>query len=216
MFMELVDASHVIRRTRASARASRLRVTMETSITTRLCSESCCVSVLAPAQQFVLHQRLQGEEVGVRVLGQQRPHSLGQFQQILRVLPAGTRTADDLAGDLLQRGGAQEVGMVPRADVKQRLAGRGGERRTGVKGHSDGLVPALFSVVQVTLHFLFPACGQLVGDSPNAALRKREDIRPSKTGASYSATNRQVRVLTSGSSTRVTTRPGWRQQEKRH
>lgn len=127
----------------------------------------------APAEQLVLHQRLQGEQVSVSVLRQDRPHGFRQFQQVLRVLPTGTSTADDLIGYLLERGGAQEVGVAWRADVKQRLLGRGAGRRAGVEGDGDDLVAALFPVVQVALHFLLPARRQLVGHAPNAALRQR-------------------------------------------
>lgn len=117
----------------------------------------------------------------VRVLRQNRPYSISQLKQVLCVLPALTGGVDDLVGYLLQRGGAEVVRIVVRADVEQRLVGRGGEWWTGVKGHRDGLVTTFFSVVEVGLHFLLPARRQLVGDAPNAPLRRTSDRR--KTGS---------------------------------
>lgn len=106
----------------------------------------------------------------VQVLGQNGAHGVCQLEQVLRVLPARAGRADDLIGYLLQRGGAEVVGTVLRADVEQRLVGRGGERRTGMKGHRDDLVTTFFSVVEVALHFLLPAPRQLVGHAPNTPL----------------------------------------------
>lgn len=109
------------------------------------------------------------------VLGQNTPHSISQLKQVLGVLAAWTSRADDLVGYLLQRGGAEVVWIVLRANVKQRLVGRRSEWWTGVKGHCDDLITTFFSVVEVALHFLLPARRQLVGDAPNATLRRKSD-----------------------------------------
>lgn len=126
--------------------------------------------------ESLLHQSFQRKQVRVRVLWQNSSHGVSQLEQVLRVLPTGTSGAGDLVGYLLQRGGAEVVWVVLGADVKQRLAGRRGVRRTGVKGHRDDLVAAFFSVVQVALHFLLPAGRKLVGHAPNASLDGGGDI----------------------------------------
>ncbi len=116
----------------------------------------------------------------VRVFRQNCPHSISQLKQVLSILPAWTGRADNLVGYLLQRGGAEVVWIVLRANVEQRLVGRGSERWTGVEGHRDDLITTLFSVVEVALHFLLPARRQLVGNAPNAPLKIRSESR--KTG----------------------------------
>lgn len=122
------------------------------------------------AGESLLHQRLQREQVRVRVLGQDSSHGVSQLKQVLCVLSAGTGGAGDLVGYLLQGGGAEVVGVVLRADVEQRLAGGRRVRRAGVKGHRDDLVATFFPVVQVALYFLLLAGGELVGHAPNASL----------------------------------------------
>ncbi|KAG7228070.1 hypothetical protein INR49_005692 [Caranx melampygus] len=43
----------------------------------------------------------------------------------------------------------------------------------GVKGHRDDLITTFFSVVEVALHFLLPACWQLIGNAPNTSLETK-------------------------------------------
>lgn len=119
--------------------------------------------------QELLDQRLQGEEVLIPILWRQVPDGVGQLEEVFRVPAAGPGGAQDLARDVLERRGAQVVGVVAGADVQQHVEGLH-RRVLGVEDHRGGPVASLLPEIQVGLHLSFPAGWQSVGDAPHAAL----------------------------------------------
>lgn len=53
----------------------------------------------------------------IHILGHEVPDGVGQLKQVLGVPAAGPGGAQDLARDVLERRGAQVVGVVAGADV---------------------------------------------------------------------------------------------------
>lgn len=90
----------------------------------------------------------------IHILWHEVPDGVGQLEQVLRVPAAGPGGAQDLARDVLERRGAQVVGVVAGADVEQNVKGLQG-RVLRVENDRGGPVASLLPEIQVGLHFSF-------------------------------------------------------------